>query len=110
LVMLNILPASAQTIPENSTEEDEELAWVEMMDDPDVNYFEAVKAFNEWKLKSEEEEEEDQTELEKEANEEHPVEQKKFKVWMDEMYPFVQADGSILPEKTRRRILRKVKH
>jgi hypothetical protein len=110
VLWLHVIPGFAQTTPMTSTGEEEELVWVEMMDDPDVNYFEAVKIFNEWKLKEEEEAEEGQTEQEKEENEKHPVEQKKFKLWMDEMYPFVQADGSILPEKTRRQILKKVKH
>jgi hypothetical protein len=106
VLMLNVAPGYSQT----ADDEEEELEWIEMMDDPDVNYFEAVKAYNEWKLEEEEEEEEGQSEQEKEENEKHPVEQKKFRRWRDEMYPFVQADGSILSEKTRRQILKKVKH
>lgn len=89
-------------------------AWVTMMDDPNVNYFEAVKAFEAyWKGKEKpiEEEErfgsvEDKQKEEKLKTKERKLsdsdpaklyafEYKKFLWWMKQTEPFVQPDGRI---------------
>lgn len=108
----------------------EEPSWVKMMNEPNVNYFEAINAFNQYwqgrqvpeergrKDESEKENErekegkrererEREREKEKEGYEEdeeemeaetHPlrIAYKKFNAWQREVYPYVQADGSIM--------------
>ncbi len=87
--------------------------WIQMMDDPNVNYFEAVKAFDEfWKDREEPEEEDEKhssekeksifkkifisEKKEKEENYRYVIQFKKFKQWKRDAQPYVQSDGSIL--------------
>jgi len=88
--------------------------WIQMMDDPNVNYHQAKKAFEEfWKDRGEPEEEEHDHEGEKkersllkrilksderleEENRELSIPYRKFKKWLIDMEPYVQPDGSIL--------------
>jgi predicted RNase H-like nuclease (RuvC/YqgF family) len=86
-----------------------------MMDDPNVNYHQAKKAFEEfWKDRGEpEEEEKHEHEKEKkersvfkrllksderleEENRELSIPYRRFKKWLIDMEPYVQPDGSIL--------------
>jgi hypothetical protein len=98
-------------------------AWVSMIDNPEVNYFEAVKAFDLYwsdKQRPEEEfEEKDATgkeEKEREKSEamraQMTIEQreeynlmkyhyKRFENWAREVKPFVQEDGRILSVQER---------
>ena len=108
---------------EKETEAEDKPEWVRMMDDPNVNYFRAVEAFDRyWKDRrepvevehSEEEKEyekmlkrnggdsEEEYEDDKEEAELNPYRTswRRFNAWKREMYPYVQPDGSILtPEK-----------
>ena len=96
--------------------------WVEMMDDPNVNYFEAVKAYDEFLLKRKKPKEEDEiigekfysSEAEKKkrslwdrifASREDKADAetakykflcKKFEHWKFVVQPYVQPDGRIL--------------
>jgi hypothetical protein len=88
--------------------------WVTMMDDPNVNYFEAVKNFNDyWKTREKPVEEGDLFESVGDKEKEESIKQKKrrlrtedpakkyafeykrFLWWMREVEPFVQTDGKI---------------
>lgn len=85
-------------------EQDEKPDWVRMMDDPNVNYFQAVNAFERFMKEQEEAEGEEQREragearsLEEEENEgPYSTDIKRFNAWKRNMYPYVQPDGSIL--------------
>lgn len=107
--------------------------WTKMINDPDVNYYQAVKAFNtywEGKLKPEGEDDfinEKEKENKAEERERRAFEKKlkkmpaaerqeydqlkyhykRFETWMREVKPFVQEDGSILSEKARMNIWKK---
>ena len=89
-------------------------SWVTMMDDPNVNYFEAVKNFNDyWKNREkpveegdlfgsvgDREKEEAISRKKRRLTTEDPAkkyafEYKRFLWWMREMEPFVQEDGRI---------------
>ncbi len=88
--------------------------WVTMMDDPNVNYFEAVKNFNNyWKNREKPVEEGELFESVGDKEKEESIKRKKgrlkaedpaqkyafaykrFLWWMREMEPFVQPDGRI---------------
>lgn len=88
--------------------------WVTMMDDPNVNYFEAVKTFNDyWKTREKPVEEGELFESVGDKEKEQSLKQKKgrlgtedpakkyafeykrFLWWMREVEPFVQSDGKI---------------
>ena len=88
--------------------------WVTMMDDPNVNYFEAVKNFNDyWKTREKPVEEKELFgsvgDKEKEESikqkkgrlkaedpaQKYAFEYKRFLWWMREAEPFVQSDGRI---------------
>lgn len=88
--------------------------WVTMMDDPNVNYFEAVKNFNDyWKTREKPVEEGELFESVGDKEKEQSIKQKKgrlrtedpakkyafeykrFLWWMREVEPFVQPDGHI---------------
>ena len=104
-------------------------SWVAMIDNPNINYFEAIKTFDVfWKdkfiwdeeeemfdrpnNKKEEREEEKKVErLKKELKKMSPAERqeydvlkyhyKRFKTWVRETKPFVQEDGRILSQEER---------
>jgi hypothetical protein len=93
--------------------------WIQMMDDPNVNYFEAVKAFDEfWKDREEPEEEEHKSEKErsifkrifisekkeKAESYQYVIQFKKFKQWKRDAQPYVQSDGSILSKEEQMKI------
>lgn len=93
--------------------------WIQMMDDPNVNYFEAVKAFDEfWKDREEPEEEEHDNKKEKfifkriftsekkkkAESYQYVIQFKKFKQWKRDAQPYVQSDGSILSKAEQMRI------
>lgn len=88
--------------------------WVTMMDDPNVNYFEAVKNFNDyWKTREKPVEEKELFGSVGDKERENAISRKKAKLraedpaqkyafeykrflwWMHEMEPFVQPDGRI---------------
>ena len=92
--------------------------WIEMMNDPNVNYFEAIKAYDEFWTKHKKPTEENdiigqeksgskkQTLLQKwfksreERDEEevrkYTLDVKKFEHWKMQVKPYVQADGHII--------------
>lgn len=88
--------------------------WIQMMDDPNVNFFVAEKAFETyWEDRGEPEKERGEGEHEKEKhsvikrifvsdekleyeNMQYASEYKRFKQWRMDVLPFVQPDGSIL--------------
>jgi hypothetical protein len=96
--------------------------WVAMIDNPSINYFEAVKTFEAYwkdKIKPTEEEEregEGEGEIERERMEKYlssmsvsernywdqlQYHYKRFIRWQQDMLPFVQSDGRILSEQER---------
>ena len=94
--------------------------WIQMMDDPNVNYHEAILAFNEfWKDRGEPEEKEGDTKEEKRSllkrlfkseekehaeNMEYLIPYKRFNQWKRDVEPFVQPDGSILSKEEQLQI------
>ncbi len=92
--------------------------WIDMMKDPDVNYFEAIKAYNEFWAKREKPSEEDEIigqdksienkgklfsklfkskeQREKEEAKKYTLDVKKFEHWKMKVKPYVQEDGRIL--------------
>ncbi|WP_312900784.1 hypothetical protein [Chryseobacterium taichungense] len=90
--------------------------WIKMMDDPNVNYYQAVKNFDDyWKDKKkpvEEKEifEEKKSKIREYKNEEAPkyaFEYKKFMHWKIKILPFVQDNGRILTKNERMEIWEK---
>lgn len=87
--------------------------WIKMMDDPNVNYFEAVKAFETyWKGRTKPVEEKEVfsnynqqkivaiRKTEREAKE-YAFEYKKFLYWQRQVLPYVQPNGRILSTEER---------
>lgn len=97
--------------------------WVYMIDNPSVNYFEAVKSFNDyWKgrvkpveeMDSDDDAEQEKKELREYLGTLSPAERnywdqlqyhfKRFKQWKKESLTYVQPDGSILNQAQREAI------
>ena len=88
--------------------------WIDMIKDPNVNYFEAVKAYDEfWKDRKKPEQEDDiigqkksgvikhrlfktREQREEAERRKYALEVKKFEHWKMQVKPYVQEDGSIL--------------
>ncbi|MFL5764039.1 MAG: hypothetical protein ACJ77K_08870 [Bacteroidia bacterium] len=88
--------------------------WIDMMNDPHVNYFEAIKAYDEfWKDRKKPDQEDDiigqkktgagkhhlfKTREEREEAEvrKYALDVKKFEHWKIKVKPYVQEDGRIL--------------
>ena len=129
------LGANAQTNSGATTASDQPI-WVQMMSDENVNYFEAVEAFNSYfkthpmpdleveeelmggDLKAKEDYEKEMkrdnkstlTEQERKSmveREQMNYQVKRFRNWMKESKPFVQADGHILTGSERAAIWQK---
>lgn len=103
--------------------------WILMMQDPQVNYYEAVKAFEAyWEGKIEPEEENELitegkitsveadslrnaraswTQAQRNEYENIKYQFKRFKDWKRTVFPFVQSDGRILSEQERLEIFQK---
>lgn len=103
--------------------------WILMMEDPQVNYYEAVKAFDAyWEGKIEPEEEDELitegkitsleadslrnaraswTQVQRNDYENIKYQFKRFKDWKRTVFPFVQSDGRILSEQERLEIFQK---
>lgn len=103
--------------------------WITMMDDPNVNYYEAMKAFHTyWEGKIEPEEESELineghittaqadsmrkaraewTQVQRNDYEQLKYQFKRFKDWKRTVFPFVQSDGRILSEQERLEIWQK---
>jgi hypothetical protein len=97
--------------------------WVKMIDDPNVNYYEAVKTYNNyWKTHPKPADPEKDlkdkdkatggttTHLspeEKRLQDKMVYEIKRFETWMREEKPFVQPDGRILSQEERNAIWKK---
>jgi hypothetical protein len=103
--------------------------WITMMQDPQVNYYDAVKAFDDyWEGKIEPEEEEELitegkittaeaeslrvvraswTQVQRNEYEYIKYQFKRFKDWKRTVFPFVQSDGRILSEQERLEIFQK---
>ncbi len=98
--------------------------WIEMMKDPQVNYFEAVKAYELfWQDKPKPIEEDDilgqdkkaddkyvsrrevrERRKEKEIREKYGLDCKKFEHWKMQVKPYVQEDGHILSKEEQLRL------
>jgi len=101
--------------------------WIEMMDDPNVNYFEAVKAYDTyWKNREKPKEEDEiigkklhdsESERHRESwisrlfsgdkekeSQKYAFECKKFEHWKMKSEPYVQPDGRILSPEERLKI------
>ncbi len=103
--------------------------WISMMQDPQVNYYDAVKAFDAyWEGKIEPEEEDELinegkitsteadslrnvraswTQVQRNEYENMKYQFKRFKDWKRTVFPFVQSDGRILNEQERLEIFQK---
>lgn len=103
--------------------------WITMMQDPQVNFYDAVKAFDTyWEGKIEPEEEEELinegkintaeadslrnvraswTQVQRNEYENIKYQFKRFKDWKRTVFPFVQSDGRILSEQERLEIFQK---
>ncbi|MEP7263940.1 MAG: hypothetical protein ABI772_05570 [Bacteroidota bacterium] len=106
-----------------------EPVWIKMMEDPHVNYYEAIEAFEAYWEGKEEPEEEEEMINEGKISKEHAAERraeratwtqaqrneyenmkyqfKRFKNWKRTVFPFVQSDGRILTEQERMDIYNK---
>jgi hypothetical protein len=102
-----------------------EASWIKMMDDPNVNYYEAIKAYNDyWKTHKKPADPEDRllgkdgkkdndadavplTKAEKIYEDEIVYQVKRFENWMREEKPFVQENGRILTQQERIEIWKK---
>lgn len=92
--------------------------WIKMMDDPNVNYFEAVSAFNDyWKNKEKPVGEEEifaaknskiRENKEKEAML-YSFEYKKFLLWQKKNLAYVKSDGTLLTQDEKLEIWEKEK-
>lgn len=109
-----------------------EPVWIQMMQDPEANYFETIKAFRDfwkgYKLPGEPEELEGRDSFEKEVGLEeegededrdrekkrvrkdkgagdYSFEVKQFKGWFKDSQPWVQADGHILTQEERQSLI-----
>lgn len=98
--------------------------WIQMMDDPNVNYFEIDRAFKTYFKHHEMPEGEHEVIGERAERERIPSKRKqrkiaienkirfavkKYKLWRVQMEPFVKADGSIMSSEERLEIWRKQK-
>lgn len=97
--------------------------WIEMMNDPQTNYFETIKAYDEFWAKRKQPKEEDEIigqskkaeekrsflsrwfkskeEREEEEIRKYAFDVKKFKHWKLKIEPYVQEDGTILDADAR---------
>jgi len=126
LLLLLLCGASTQVLAQKedkSPNYKKNAVWIQMMDDPNVNFFEAEKAFNTFwegrgepeKEQGEEHEEENHSiikrifiseeKLEWE-NLQYATEYKRYKQWRMDVLPFVQDDGSILSKEEQDEIRR----
>lgn len=100
--------------------------WIEMMNDPKANYFETIKAYDEFWAKRKQPKEEDEIigqsktaegkrsflqrwfkskeERQEEEIRKYTLDVKKFKYWKRKVEPYVQEDGSILDADARLKI------
>jgi hypothetical protein len=98
--------------------------WIQMMDDPNVNYFEIDRAFKTYFEHHEMPEGENEVIGESWEQERIPSKRKqrkitienkmrfavkKYQLWREQMKPFVKADGSVMSSKERLDIWRKQK-
>ncbi|RXK57732.1 hypothetical protein ESA94_19610 [Lacibacter luteus] len=112
--LLLCLLLSHSSMAQQKKNEPAKPSWITMMDDPNVNYFEAVKSFNDyWKNKEKPVEEGELFESVGDKEKEEAISRKKARLrasepaqmyafeykrfiwWMREMEPFVQPDGHI---------------
>lgn len=112
--LVGLLLCMLLTYSANAQSKSKPPQWVTMMNDPNVNYFEAVKNFNDyWKNREKPVEEKELfgsvTDKEREASikqkkgrlttedpaRKYAFEYKRFLWWMRENEPFVQSDGKI---------------
>ena len=102
--------------------------WINMMNDPNVNYFEAVKAFETfWKDKPVPMEEEEwevagmnkrkffsnisfrSKENRKEEESKYIVEYRQFKMWQESMQAYLRPDGTLLSMEERLALWKKLR-
>jgi hypothetical protein len=122
-----VLPLLAATCCMAQQNQDwrKDATWVKMIDDPQMNYYDAIKTYNEyWKTHPKPvEQEDDKTELDKSGEkpthrpiptreekiyeDEMAYQVKRFETWMREEKPFVQANGHILTQQERMEIWKK---
>lgn len=123
LFLLALLPLTLAAGAQNKTKAPDyskKPYWIDMIKDPNVNYFEAVKAYDTfWKGKEKPAEEDQLIGQEKEAKSKkkkreemeekelyrkYALECKKFEHWKRTVKPYVQADGHILTQEEQLKI------
>lgn len=133
IALLSLSKISAQdSIQNKSTDYTNNPAWIKMMDDPQTNYYEAVKAYDtywkgkekpEWEdpmmeyyegkvtLKQAKREQRKRAREIKEMTQQQRLEYdqmcyqcKRFEQWKRDNFPYVQEDGRILTEEERMKI------
>lgn len=115
-----LMLASTNILYAQQSKTDEKPAWIRMMNDSTVNYFTAVKAFNDfWKDKEKpvEEDETFEANAKKEKRrspkekyaEKYAFEYKKFLNWQRSVLPYVQPDGHIFTPYERLKIFNEEK-
>jgi hypothetical protein len=136
-IILLLLFVSADVIaqekgPAAKADYSKEPVWIKMIDDPRVNYYEAIEAFETYwkgKVKPEEEEEliaegkiteKEAERMKKERASWTPAQLneyqmlkyhvKRFDQWKRDVFPYVQSDGRILTEQERMDIYNKQKN
>lgn len=115
LFLMILLLAYTNILYAQQNKTDDKPGWIRMMNDSTVNYFTAVKAFNDFWKGKEKPVEEDETfaanakkekrrsPKEKDA-EKYAFEYKKFLNWQRSVLPYVQPDGRILTPQQRLKI------
>ena len=124
LVLLLSVCLAGKAQSGNSNNKDEAV-WIKMIDDPNVNYYVAVKAYEDyWKTHEKPADPEDRlgdnNPSEEKENSKTPAtkeekiyeakmiyQMKRFETWMREEKPFVQEDGRILSQQERVAIWKK---
>ena len=93
--------------------------WIKMMNDPKVNYYKAVAAFNQYWEKRDKPKSEGEVFEKKDSKirkyktketEKYAMEYKKFLLWQQQMRPFVKEDSNILSKSERLEIWEKEKN
>lgn len=101
-VLCNISLMNAQN------EQEKTPLWITLMNNPKVNYYEAVKEFtNYWENKEKPNEENEvfrERKVEKKKAIKYAFEYKKFLQWQKKVLPFIKEDGTIATPEERKQM------
>jgi hypothetical protein len=125
ILFLLLLAFAVGKSQSTGTNDNKEPVWIKMIDDPSVNYYTAIKAYEDyWKTHEKPADPEDRlgdnnpseenetsnppsTKAEKIYEAKMIYQMKRFENWMREEKPFVQEDGRILSQEERIAIWKK---